>query len=78
MAAESFSPLPMMNKLLVIAKAAAEKNGHTVLEFHRLLFKGDPSYEAECSVCHATLRVVCTALKYERTGTAYASRCKPG
>jgi hypothetical protein len=78
MAAESFSSLPMMNRLLTIAKIDAEKKGHVVLEFHRFVLKGDPFYAAECSVCHATLRVVCTALKYERTGTAYASGCKLG
>lgn len=78
MAIESFSPVPMMNKLLVIAKDEAAKNGHVIMEFHHFLLKRDPIFEAECIVCHATVRVVCTALKYERSGSAFAAACKPG
>lgn len=78
MSVEPFSPLPLMNKLLVIAKDEAAKNGHIIVEFHRFVFKKEPIHEAECIVCHATVRVVCTALKYERTGSAFAQVCKPG
>lgn len=78
MAAVLFSTLPLMNRLLTIAQEEAAKNGHVIETYGRHLVDDDPIYTSECIICGADIRVVCTAQKYKRTGTAYTSRCKPG
>jgi hypothetical protein len=67
-----------MNRLLTIAQEEAAKSGHVIESFTRHVVSDVPIYSAECVVCGADVRVVCTAQQYKRTGTAYTCRCKPG
>lgn len=78
MAAAIHSPLPLMNRLLTIAQEEALKRGHDIPSFTRHVTKDDPVYTGECIICGADAKVTCTVRKYNRSGTAYTTSCKPG
>lgn len=76
--ASLFPVVPALRRVLEIAQQDASKRGHTMQDYERLKELTGIVYSCECSICHCTVKVICSAYEYKRYGTAYGQNCKPG
>lgn len=71
----SFSPVPLVGRVLELAEVDAENHGHSLGIFDQISVEGEIQCRAHCLRCGATLEVVCSAFRYTRSGTALERAC---